>query len=142
MTMSISFKRFGQAVIALILLGSLTIQADPFKVWNWDEPTQYENNNPIPVSDTLVYELHCNNTPGEAGPPYDVIIALDDPGAPPSTEDMAAVVNGTPGTYYCAATATSTAINTTSGFSNEANFTVTPGDLGAVPKPPTNLILQ
>ena len=30
-------------VVVILLLGSLTIQADPLKVWQWTAPTQYEN---------------------------------------------------------------------------------------------------
>lgn len=127
-------------VTALLLLASITIQADPFKSWDWLPPTTYENGNPIPSTDVLAYTLHCNDTPMEQGPPYEVEIALDDPGAPPSVEDMAPVVQGRAGTYYCAATASSAAYGTTSGFSNEVNFIVTAGSLGYVPKPPTNLM--
>jgi len=129
-------------VIVVLLLASLTIQADPFKTWNWDEPADYANGNPIPASDALTYTLHCNDVAGQQGEPYEVQIALDDPGSPPSIEDMAPAVNATPGTYYCAATATSTAFGSTSGYSNEANFTVTSGQLGFVPNPPTNLTHQ
>lgn len=129
-------------VTALLLLASITIQANPFKLWDWTPPTTYENLETIPVTDNLSYTLHCNDTPGEQGPPYEVEVALDDPGAPPSNEDMAPVVQNRAGTYYCAATASSSLHGTTSGFSNEANFIVTAASLGYVPKPPTNLTLQ
>ncbi len=134
-------KRYLKFLICLVLLGSVTISADPFKTWNWDGPTEYVNGNTIPANDVLTFTLHCNITPGEHGPPYDVEIALDDPGAPPSTEDMARVAGGTIGTYYCAATATSSAFNTTSDFSNETLFIVAADDLGYVPRPPTNLTI-
>lgn len=135
-------KKFAKLLIAVILLGSLTIQADPFLTWDWDVPTNYANGSPIPASDILMYTLHCNETPGEQGAPYEIQIALDDPGAPPSIEDLAPVVQGRAGTYYCVSTALSSVHSTESGFSNEANFTVTSGDLGFVPTPPGNLRLQ
>ncbi len=135
-------KRLWQIIVAALLLGSLTIHADPWKMWDWDEPTTYTNANPIPASDTLSYELLCNDIPGEQGPPYEVLIQLDDPGAPPSNEDMDIIVQGRPGTYYCVATATSSAFGTTSEYSTEANFIVTADSLGFVPNPPLNLTLQ
>ena len=135
-------KRTIKILVWAILLGSLTIQADPFKIWDWDEPTTYENGNLIPASDTLTYTLYCNDTSGEQGEPYEIAIALDDPGAPPSQEDMAPVVRGRAGTYYCVATAASSAFNTESAFSSEANFTVTAQSIGNVPRPPTNLTFQ
>ena len=135
-------KRIIQIIVWAVLLGSLTIQADPFKIWDWTEPTLYENGNLIPASDTLTYTLYCNDTSGEQGPPYEIAIALDDPGAPPSQEDMAPVVRGRAGTYYCVATAASTAFGSESGYSNETNFTVTAASLGFVPRPPTNLSFQ
>ena len=134
-------KRLTQWAVAIILLGSLTVEGNPFKVFDWTPPTTYENSQPIPSSDNLTYTLYCNDTPGQSGPPYDVAIALDDPGAPPSTEDMDPVVQGRAGTYYCVATTTSSAYGTESVYSNESNFIVTAASLGNVPNPPTNLTL-
>ena len=131
-----------KVAVASFLLGSLTVQGNPFKIWNWTVPATYENLQPIPVGDTLTYTLYCNDSPGESGPPYEVAIALDDPGAPPSTEDMDPIVQSRAGTYYCVSTARSSIHGTESVYSNEANFTVTPGSLGLVPNPPTNLTLQ
>ena len=128
--------------IALILLGSITVEGNPFKVWDWTEPTTYENLIPIDVADNLTYTLYCNTTPNLSGPPYSIAIALDDPGAPPSTEDMDPLVQGRAGTYYCVATASSSLHGTESVYSNEANFIVTAAQLGNVPNPPTNLVLQ
>ena len=131
-------KRHLRIVVVLILLGSLTIQADPFKEWNWAEPTEYENNVPIPSGDDLTYTLYCGTTEGG---PYDAFSTnMDKP--PPQNIDMAPLVGNNPGTYYCVATARSSIYGTESGFSNEANFTVTSGDLGYVPRPPDNLTLQ
>ena len=135
-------KRLVQWAIAVVLLGSITVEGNPFKVWNWTEPTTYENLVPIDAADNLTYILYCNDTPGQSGPPYDVAIALDDPGAPPSTEDMDPVVRGRAGTYFCVATTSSSLHGTESVYSNESNFIVTAGQLGFVPGPPTNLTLQ
>ncbi len=125
-------KRFAQIVIATILLGSLTVTADPFKTWNWDGPTEYENNMPIPVEDTLSFNLLCGATEGG---PYTMYEALMQP-IPPSIEDMESLVQNTPGTYYCVATATSSLHGSTSVHSNEVNFTVLPTDIGLTPKSP------
>ena len=119
-------------ITVLILLGSLTIQADPIKTWSWTAPTEYENNISIPGGDLTAFALHCGMTQG--GPyPATKIFTMQ---TPPSIEDMDFVVAGLPGTYYCVATVSSLAHFTMSGYSNEINFTVVPGDLGFVPKPP------
>ncbi len=118
--------------VVVFLLASLTIQADPFKTWSWTGPTEYENNTPIPGGDLTAYTLHCGM---EQGGPYPALKVFEMQ-APPSIEDMAFVVAGLPGTYYCASTVSSIAHLTTSGYSNEVNFIVAPGDLGFVPKPP------
>jgi len=115
-----------------LLLGSLTIQADPLKVWQWTEPTQYENGNNIPGGDLTNYTLYCGMQQGGPYPAEKVFVMQ----TPPSEEDMAFVVAGLPGTYYCVSTVSSVAYSTTSGFSNEVNFTVLPGTLGFVPNPP------
>ena len=124
-------KNFRFALV-ILLLASLTIQADPLKVWQWTEPTQYENGQNIPGGDLTNYTLHCGM---QAGGPYPATqtFAMQ---TPPSEEDMAFVVAGIPGTYYCVATVSSVNHITTSGFSNEVNFTVLPGTLGFVPRPP------
>ena len=125
-------KHWIRAVVAIVLLGSLTIQADPFKTWSWVAPVEYENGLPIPGGDLNAFTLHCGMQ--TAGPyPASQIFDMQ---VPPSLEDMAFVVAGLPGTYYCVSTVSSLAYLTTSGFSNEVNFTVPPGTLGFVPKPP------
>ena len=125
-------KRKLQWTVAIILLGSLTLQADPFKTWNWTGPTEYENNLPIPAADILSYNLFCSRT---AGGPYDLYTTLLD-SSPPSVQDMGPLVANTPGDYYCVATATSLLHGLESEASNEVNFTVLPSDLGLRPKPP------
>lgn len=125
-------KRYIKWFVAIILLGSITIQADPFETWNWTDPTQYENNQPIPSGDIINTTLYCSNN---SGPPYEAN-QIFDMQTPPSIEDMAFIVAGVPGTYYCVATVSSLQYNTTSRFSNEKTFIVASGDLGFVPKPP------
>ena len=114
------------------LLGSLTIQADPFKTWTWSDPTTYENGALIPDGDLAGRVLHCGM---EEGGPYPAT-AIFDMQVSPSVEDMAFVVAGVPGTYYCVSTVDSLAWASTSGDSNEINFTVLSTDLGLTPNPP------
>lgn len=129
--------------IAVILLGSLTVQADPLVTWNWTPALTYENGLARDADDNWTTTLHCNTTPGDQGEPYEIMFSLDTPGAPPSVQDMAALVqSGGLGTYYCAATHYSTKYLSQSGFSNETFFTATPQTTGFVPNPPTNLSLQ
>lgn len=136
--------------IAIVLLASLTIQAEPFLDWFWNDPVQYENGANIPGGDLTARTLHCGNNPADTSIP-DGSIAFNNEGAcadryetntvfisqaPPSHEDMAFIVGGVPGDYYCASSVNSLAYQKPSGCSNEVNFTVEPGQLGFVPKPP------
>jgi hypothetical protein len=130
-------KKYLHLFIASILLGSITIQADPTKEWSWTPPTEYENTILIPAGDLVNYTLHCSNN---AGPPYEASKTFNMQ-TPPSTDDMDFIVGGLPGTYYCVSTVDSLAYLTTSGYSNEVNFTVLPGTLGFVPSAPV-LVLQ
>lgn len=124
-------NRVSKVVVAVLLLGSLTISAEPFKTWSWVGPSVYENGDPI-IADPLTFRLHCGI---EQGGPYPTTITLDLQ-TPPALQDMVSLVMGLPGIYYCVETATSSLFGSTSGFSNEANFTVTPASLGFVPVPP------
>ena len=125
-------KKLLQGAIALVLLGSLTISADPFKTWFWDDPTAYENGTPIPGGDLVNRKLLCGVNSGGPYPAEQVF----DMQAPPSAEDMAFVVGGMLGTYYCVSTVESAQYLTESDISNEVNFTVLPTDLGLKPNPP------
>ena len=126
-------KRFIQILITVILLGSLTIKADPIKTWNWTAPNTYENGALIPGGDLTSYTLHCGMQ--KDGPyPASQVFQMQ---VSPSLEDMDFVVAGLPGTYYCVATVNSIAHLTTSGYSNEVPFVMTPWTLGFVPNPPT-----
>ncbi len=121
-----------KVLIAVVLLGSLTIQADPLKTWQWTDPVEYDNNTPIPGGDLTSKTLLCgmiSGGPYPASKEFEMQVS-------PSIEDMDFVVAGLPGTYYCVSTVASLAWLTTSDFSNEVSFTVLPGTLGFVPKPP------
>jgi hypothetical protein len=138
-------KRAFQICVAVLLLGSLTFStADPLKTWSWTDPTTYENNTPIPGGDLILRTLHCSNNPGDPDVPYpnryeaSVVFAMQ---APPSIEDMAFIVAGLAGDYYCSMTVGSLAHNSTSRYSNEIFFSVTSGQLGLVPKAITDLAL-
>ena len=126
-------KKVFQMCVAVVLLGSLTIQADPFKTWVWDDPTEYENNTAIPAGDLITRTLKCGNTAG--GPyPHEILFISQ---FSPSIEDMAIVVQNQPGDYYCISTVWSLEHMTESGGSNEVNFSVASGQIGFVPKAPT-----
>ena len=125
-------KKTTKLLITFVLLGSLTIQADPFKTWNWTGPTEYENNTQIPPEDALSYSLFCGVIEGG---PYELYTTLLN-NSPPSIQDMGPLVQNSPGNYYCVATATSLLHNTESAPSNEVLFTVLPTDLGLRPKAP------
>ena len=131
-------KQLTRWLVTIIVLGPLVIKADPFETWLWDDPTAYENNQPIPIGDLVGRTLHCGMIEGGPYPATKVLDFL----TPPSIDDMAFVVAGVPGTYYCVMTVSSLQHVSTSEFSNEVNFTVLPGALGFVPNPPANLRLQ
>ena len=113
-------KRFIQLVVAAVLLGSLTIQADPFKLWQWTDPIHYENGQIIPAGDLIENTLHCGI---EAGGPYPASIQFDSQFSP-SREDMDFVVSGNPGIYYCVSSVSSLEYGLRSGYSNEIDFSV------------------
>jgi hypothetical protein len=123
---------------AILLLGTLTIQADPFKTWSWTDPVEYVNNTPIPGGDLHQRKLYCGM---QSGGPYPAEKVMDMQSAP-SMDDMAFVVAGVAGTYYCVMTVESILYFTESGYSNEANFTVTQAQLGFVPKAITDFQIE
>ena len=120
-------------ILALSIAG-----AQPIKTWSWDDPVTYVNGDNIPGGDLTNRMLHCGVIQGG---PYPATQVLDMQAAP-SIEDMAFVVGGIPGTYYCVSTVDSIVGVTTSDFSNEVTFTVFAVDIGLVPNPPTNLQIQ
>lgn len=130
-------KRLIKILILTVLVGSLTIQADPFKIWSWTDPTEYTNGQTIPAGDLTTRTLKCGTTTGGPYPNETVFISQSSP----SNEDMAFAVGGIPGNYYCVSTVWSIQYLVESGNSNEQLFTVAPGALGFVPQPPV-LALQ
>ena len=113
-------KRLLQITIATILLGSLTIQAAPLKTWSWIDPVAYENGQNIPGGDLTNRTILCGI---QSGGPYFASKTFEMQ-APPSIEDMAFVVFGVSGTYYCVTTVDSILYQTTSKYSNEVSFVV------------------
>ncbi len=126
-------KKWLQLFITLVLLGSLTIQAD---IVGWRASTSYTNGNPIPASDPQTFELHCNTAPEEFGPPYEVSFVDYDLITPLTPAQEVLVHNFVAGTYWCAPTQFSTAYMSRSDFGPEQNFTVTAQTMGFVPNPP------
>ena len=111
-------------IVVAGLLGSLTLQAEPFLTWDWVAPIEYESGEPI-IADTLEYQLYCGT---EANGPYPDVKILDLQ-TPPALQDMAFAV-GVEGTYSCVLTARSDLYGTTSRFSNEVTFIAMPGSQG------------
>ena len=125
-------------LLGLVLyFGMMVASAFPILTWTWVAPLLYGNGVSIPASDVLSYNLYCGND----GVSFSDTIVFSS-STPPSVEDMAFAVKGTPGTYACAATAVSSEWNSESDFSEIVTFTVTPADLGFIPNPPTLLSVQ
>lgn len=124
------------------LLGALLMFpafAIPLSNFSWTAPTNYENGAVIdPVTDPLTYSIYCGTV---SGGPYN-LVQSGITGESANNIDVGTCVNGTPGTYYFVATATSTLYSTESAFSNEVARTYTVTDLGQVPNPPVLLTVQ
>ncbi len=126
-------KRISKWLVAFVLLGSLTIEAD---LGGWRPSDTYTNGMPIPASDTQIFTLYCNTTPEEFGPPYEVNMPIPFPEYIPTLSELTPVHNDVPGTYWCATTQYSTEYFAESGYSEELDFTVSAQQLGFVPNPP------
>ena len=111
-------KKTIQVLIAALLLGSLTIQADVFTV-SWLPPTQYTDNSPLLEQDLDYYTLYVD---GVSTIFYDSV--------PGSYSQLHTIVPA--GTYDLTLTVT-TLEGVESGPSNVKVFTVGP----RTPKPPT-----
>jgi len=123
--------------IVLLNFAASAVQAAPTSTFTWTDPTQYEDGTMIDTqSDVLSFRLYCSATSG--GPYVSQVFSTPSP----SVEDMVFCVQGTPGTYYMAATAISALHGTESVLSNETTRTYTATDLGKVPLPPTLLQVQ
>lgn len=131
-------KKVVAALTLLVMTFATVASAEPLGSFNAQAPTAYVNGNAIPVTDTLTYKVYCGLTPG--GPYSHSFDALNlDAG---TTIDVAACVQGEPGTYYFVATATSSTYGTESAFSNEATRTWTAQELGLVPNAPVLFTIQ
>lgn len=126
-------KRITQWFIAIILLGSITIQADPIITDTYVKATAYENGFPRESDDVFTEAFLCGPT---SGGPYLVEIAVTDPNAPPSVEDFAPCVTEGAGTYYRRGVTYSSKYGRSRLSDGERSFTVTAQDLGFVPNPP------
>ena len=73
---------------------------------------------------------------------YDFVYDAPDLTTAGASVDVQTCVQGTPGTYYFVATATSTLYATESVFSNEATRFYTANDLGNVPNAPVLFTVQ
>ena len=127
-------KRTLQFLTAIVLLGSLTIQAD---LVGWFPSETYTTGEPIPANDVQTYMLYCNTTPEEFGPPYEVGMILPELGYIPTITELTFVHNGVAGTYWCAPTQYSTVHDAESGYGPEQNFIVKAQPVRLVPNPPT-----
>ena len=132
-----NFKRLG--ILAFILgLATLGVYAAPNSNFTWTEPTNYEDGTVIdPAADTLTYNLYCGTT---AGGPYSFVADMGT--GTSATVDVGSCVNGTPGTYYFAATSVSSLYGTESALSNEISRTYTASELGKVPNAPVLLTVD
>jgi len=119
------------ALVVGFLFAPTQAEAAPIKVWSFIEATNYENGTIIPQGD-LSTKLHCGL---QQGGPWLISQMMSTPS--PSTEDMAFVVQGLPGNFWCTATHISAQYFSESGYSNEVGFSVTGSDLNLVPNPPT-----
>jgi len=133
-------KRFCEVAI-LLSLSLLTAEAfaTPVPTLSATAPTQYENGEVIPVGDVLTYEVYCSGLDNGSYPFVFDAVGLASGGA---TIDIAACVQGTVGTYYFVATATSTQHSTESAFSNQTIRFFGAGDLGKTPLAPTLLTIS
>lgn len=126
-------KRTFQLLVAFVLLGSLTIQAD---LGGWRPSTTYVNGQNIGLNDVQTFALYCNTTPEEFGPPYEVVFPNYNLTSDLTPSQKTLVHNFVAGTYWCAPTQFSTLYGTESGYGPELDFTVTVQTIGFVPNPP------
>jgi len=124
---------------ALVASFAITIaEAAPVGQFSATAPTSYENGAGIDPTDILTYKVYCGTQPGV----YDFVYDAPDLTTSGASVDVQTCVQGTPGTYYFVATATSTLYATESVFSNEATRFYTANDLGNVPNAPVLFTVQ
>jgi len=110
-------RRFVKVCVAVVLLASLTLQADPFLTVAYTKATEYDDGTPIPTEETLTETMYCGTV---SGGPYDVEIAVTY--GPPAYEDFAPCVKGMFGTFYLVMVHHSELTGLTSEYSNEVSF--------------------
>jgi hypothetical protein len=121
-------------VLVLCSLFSLSAMADS-KTFSWANPTEYENGEPLTLSEFVRYDLGCGPVSGDRSTIVRTWIAT---GTDAREEAFTAV-----GPYFCALNITATGTVTdnqpaTSEWSNEVSFTVAP----TKPNPVTNLTVE
>lgn len=117
--------------LSTLMLFVLTSTAAPVAKFTMEAPTHYDDGTAIPSTDVLNYTLYCSKT---MGGPYNISW---DTGTSPIVEalDLFDCVNEA-GTYYFVATVTSSALGTTSGYSNEISRFFNANQIFKKPNPP------
>lgn len=130
-----------RAIVLLLALWATLIAvpvwAAPDATLSATAPTQYVDGTMIPATDTLTYKVYCGSVQGDY--PFVFDVPNLDVG---TTIDISACVQGTPGTFYFTATATSTVHSTESDYSNETTRFFSSADLGKTPLAPTLFTVQ
>jgi hypothetical protein len=123
--------------LSTLMLFVLTSTAAPFAQFTWDAPTHYEDGSLIPSTDTLSYTIYCSNI---AGGPYNVSWDVGT-GTSVNSLDLWDCVKEA-GTYYFVATVTSSALGTTSTFSNEVSRSYSANQIFKKPMPPLLRVVE
>jgi hypothetical protein len=114
--------------LSTLMLFVLTSTAAPFAQFTWDAPTH---------TDTLSYTIYCSNI---AGGPYNVSWDVGT-GTSVNSLDLWDCVKEA-GTYYFVATVTSSALGTTSTFSNEVSRSYSANQIFKKPMPPLLRVVE
>ena len=114
------------------------VEAAPTGNFNADAPTTYVNGAGIDPTDVLTYKVYCGTQQGV----FDFVYDAPDLTVGGASIDVQSCVQGTPGTYYFVATATSSLYGTESVFSNETTRFYSANDLGNVPNAPVLFTVQ
>jgi hypothetical protein len=121
-------------VLFLVSLYSMSAMADTI-TFRWENPTEYENDAPLTLSEFQRFDLGCGPNPGDRNSIVRSWVA--------TAATMRAEQFPVPGQYFCALNLTALGAATenmprSSAWSNEVSFTVAP----TIPKPPQNLTAE
>jgi hypothetical protein len=128
-------RRIIQAVVLLAVSSPLWGQVE--KTFTWVNPTSYVDGTVMPPSD--IKQTTISVAPTSGGTPTLVLVST---GAASTYTSLPVFTSGT---WYARAQTTSISLGTTSGYSNEAVFTVgvcQANPLSCTPRAPTNLSVQ